>query len=61
MFVLMTETDTRGNPFYVILGGGRGHGVGLCQHGAQGMAQRGMTYEQIVKHYFSGVEIERYE
>ena len=61
LFVLITETDTRGNPYYVILGGGRGHGVGLCQHGAQGMAQRGMSYAQILKHYYSGVEIERYK
>ena len=61
LFVLQTETDARGNVQHVFLGGGRGHGVGLCQHGAQGMAQSGMTYAQILKHYFTNVEIERYQ
>ncbi len=61
LFVLQTETDARGNVQHVFLGGGRGHGVGLCQHGAQGMAQSGMTYAQILKHYFTNVEIESYQ
>lgn len=42
-----------------ITGGGRGHGVGLCQHGARGMALQGYTYSDILKHYFTGVQIER--
>lgn len=33
---------------------GFGHGVGLCQCGAQGMARQGKTYEQILNHYFPG-------
>lgn len=36
---------------------GYGHGVGLCQYGAKGMAQQGKTYEQILKHYYTGVKI----
>ena len=31
---------------------GFGHGVGLCQCGAQGMARQGKTYKQILDHYF---------
>jgi SpoIID/LytB domain protein len=42
-----------------IVGGGRGHGVGLCQHGARGMAIQGITYDDILNHYFSGAKIER--
>lgn len=61
LFVLQTKTDARGKVRHVFLGGGRGHGVGLCQHGAQGMAQSGMSYEQILMHYFTDVEIERYQ
>ena len=38
-------------------GKGWGHGVGLSQHGAKGMAEAGFTFEQILKHYYSGVEI----
>lgn len=37
---------------------GYGHGVGLSQWGAQVMALDGKTYEEIIKHYYTGVEIE---
>ncbi|SFL86802.1 stage II sporulation protein D [Salibacterium qingdaonense] len=36
---------------------GWGHGVGMSQYGADGMADEGKTYEEIVKHYYKGVEI----
>jgi stage II sporulation protein D len=38
-------------------GRGYGHGVGMCQHGALGMARRGFSYEQILKHYYPGIRI----
>ncbi|MBI5072043.1 hypothetical protein HZB93_04130 [Candidatus Falkowbacteria bacterium] len=34
-----------------------GHGVGLSARGARGMALNGSTYEQILKHYYTGVEV----
>lgn len=36
---------------------GYGHGVGLSQTGADSLAKQGYNYEQILKHYYSGVEI----
>lgn len=36
---------------------GKGHGVGMSQYGANSLAKKGHTYEEILKHYFSGVEI----
>lgn len=36
---------------------GHGHGVGLCQYGAKGLAEQGKSYEDILKHYYTGVEI----
>ncbi len=36
---------------------GHGHGVGLCQYGAKGMALHGYNYRTILGHYYSGVEI----
>jgi len=36
---------------------GFGHGVGMSQAGAGAMAQRGATYEEILKHYYTGVTI----
>ena len=38
---------------FVITGKGWGHGVGLCQVGAFGMAQAGSTFEQILRHYYT--------
>ena len=40
---------------------GSGHGVGMSQSGAQGMAQNGSTYEEILKYYYQDVELEKYE
>jgi SpoIID/LytB domain protein len=40
-------------------GAGWGHGVGLCQIGAAVMASRGFSAEEILKHYFRGVEIRK--
>lgn len=36
---------------------GYGHGVGMSQYGANGMALRGFTYDEILKHYYTGVTI----
>jgi stage II sporulation protein D len=40
-------------------GRGFGHGVGLCQVGAFGMARAGHNYEEILKTYYQGVEIKK--
>ena len=40
-------------------GQGWGHGVGLCQEGAWGMARAGYRYDEILKHYYIGVKIRR--
>jgi len=36
---------------------GYGHGVGMSQTGADSMAKTGSTYEDIIKHFYAGVEI----
>ena len=41
----------------VIYGRGLGHGVGLCQWGAQEMAQRGKDYKAILSHYYPGTSL----
>lgn len=38
---------------------GWGHGVGLCQWGAKGMAETGADYQSIIKYYYQNVEIGR--
>lgn len=40
---------------------GFGHGVGLAQDGAKKLAQQQKTYDQIIKHYYTNVEIKNIE
>ncbi|HEX9942241.1 MAG TPA: SpoIID/LytB domain-containing protein [Thermoanaerobaculia bacterium] len=42
---------------WLFTGRGFGHGVGMCQVGSYGMAQRGHTYREILTHYYTGVEL----
>jgi stage II sporulation protein D len=53
-FVVRVEADQ-----FIFDGAGWGHGVGLCQIGAAVMATRGFSADEILKHYFSGVEIKK--
>ena len=38
---------------------GYGHGVGMSQYGANGMAKEGFLFEDIIKHYYQGIKIEK--
>lgn len=42
---------------YTFIGSGWGHSVGMSQWGAYGMAQQGFDYEEILKFYFTGIQI----
>ena len=42
---------------YTFTGRGWGHGVGMCQYGAFGMAKMGIKYDEIIKHYYTGIEL----
>lgn len=53
-FVVTVE----GNNF-ILNGAGWGHGVGLCQIGAGVMATRGFSAEEILRHYFRGVNVKK--
>jgi stage II sporulation protein D len=58
LFVIERERDDQGGvQRFVFTGKGWGHGVGLCQVGAFGLARAGSTFEQILKHYYSGVTL----
>lgn len=43
---------------FVIYGSGYGHGIGMSQNGAKGMAKSGFTYDRILMHYFPGCIVE---
>jgi len=42
---------------FVFIGKGYGHGVGMSQWGAQGMALGGQSAEEILKHYYLGIDL----
>ena len=47
-----------GNGQVIFSSTGAGHGVGLCQWGAVGMAKEGKTYQQILEFYYPGCKVE---
>jgi len=51
--------EDRGDAIALVRGRGFGHGVGLCQWGAQFLATHGQTGEQILRYYYPGVELLR--
>ncbi len=61
VFVLGNEptTQTTGGSYttFTINGKGNGHGVGMSQKGANGMAKQGFDYQEILKFYYTGIDI----
>lgn len=45
---------------FILYGKGWGHGVGMCQWGAYGMAKEGYDFKRILNHYYTGIKIEEY-
>ena len=45
---------------WVIRGSGSGHGAGMCQWGARGMAETGFSVEAILRYYFPGTTVSSY-
>jgi stage II sporulation protein D len=58
-FVIDRYCDDAGRPVvFVLWGAGWGHGVGMCQAGAAGLAQAGHSYREILAKYYHGTTIE---
>lgn len=58
LFVVDEERAADGALVAVVLrGAGYGHGAGMCQQGAIGMAEGGKTYREILRHYYPGAEV----
>ena len=59
LFFIDAQRDANGTvQTWVFTGRGWGHGVGLCQVGAFGMAVAGYDYRQILAHYYAGTKLE---
>jgi stage II sporulation protein D len=60
LFTLSRTSNADGSiESFTFTGRGWGHGIGLCQVGAFGMARAGHSYEEILKTYYRGVELRR--
>ena len=60
LMVIDLQRDERGRiEAAVFTGKGWGHGVGMCQVGAYGMALRGASYLEILGHYYTGATIDK--
>ena len=55
-FIIDKNEDT-----FILRGAGWGHGVGLCQIGAQIMGEQGYNYKDILKHYYKGSVLKKLE
>ncbi|MDZ7262304.1 MAG: SpoIID/LytB domain-containing protein [candidate division KSB1 bacterium] len=57
-FVVEKRGQQNGLPMeFILKGAGSGHGVGMCQTGAAGMALEGKKFDEILRHYYTGVEL----
>ncbi len=52
------KTDSGAGSDFLFEGTGWGHGVGMSQYGAKGMAEAGKNYVEILLHYFPGTNLE---
>ncbi|CAN5231546.1 hypothetical protein BH20ACI1_BH20ACI1_00210 [soil metagenome] len=58
LFALNKRYDSNGRVLsYNFTGRGWGHGVGMCQYGAYGLAKMGVKYDEILKHYYTGIDL----
>jgi len=59
-FDVLIDRDVSGELVAVTFKGrGYGHGVGMCQCGAIGLARQGWTFDTIIRHYFTGVDLKQ--
>lgn len=57
LFVINKRYNGSAVAGYTFTGRGWGHGVGMCQYGAYGLAKMGVKFDEIIKHYYTGVEV----
>ncbi len=52
------DTSSSASGEYFVSGTGSGHNIGMSQWGAHAMAELGFTYQEIIKFYFTGVQVQ---
>ncbi len=60
LFIILREYDEYNHiSAFRFLGRGWGHGVGMCQVGAYGLALEGLNYQEILKTYYKNIELSK--
>ena len=60
LFIVEKVPDVPNAPYgFLFWGGGYGHGVGMSQCGARGMADKGYKWQQILRHYYPALELRK--
>ena len=54
-FEVLTNSDGQ----IVLRGGGNGHGIGMSQYGARGMAEKGYNYKEILDYYYKNIVVKK--
>ena len=54
-FEVLTNSDGQ----IVLRGGGNGHGIGMSQYGARGMAEKGYNYKEILDYYYENIIVKK--
>lgn len=53
----VTSLKREDNNLITFVGKGFGHGVGMSQYGANSLAKKGYTYDEILKYYYTGIDV----
>lgn len=57
VFVLAFSSSAFAEAVFTVRGHGFGHGIGMSQYGAKGMAERGASYSTILRHFYQGTTL----
>jgi stage II sporulation protein D len=55
---LAFDVQPEGKDMFLLSGRGYGHGAGMCQWGAKAFADQGLSYRQILAHYYPSTELQ---
>jgi stage II sporulation protein D len=61
LFTFEVRTRSDGTRVVRFLGRAWGHGIGLCQNGAYGLARAGLGFAEILSTYYQGIALERWQ
>jgi len=54
---MQRSNSNQASPVFMFVGKGNGHGVGMSQWGAKGLAEQGYDYKQILQYYYKNIEL----